>query len=527
MSQHVLEWQLIARARPGTVDTSALPMDTIANAGTMNSIYNFARRPTFEHRVLKWRKASQCPEGPNATCWCEPQKPGKCWERSERIEAVRHILKGGEDSVGHLEAIQRVYFNIGSCGEQCWLNHVPDLRAIDPAQRNYGQTPLDIGQCRRDCASFRAIEDRLENIADFFLAARPADLHVARGISRDELNTQLDREYGEGAVTLGRQVFARTCAGCHSSQNGPFDNVDFLAVDPNDKTLRLDFLSNERPVLATLVETYAGRALHSNHMPSRIWDQYAALDLRERPVDPALNEVMKGSGRGYYRPPSLLSVWAYAPFTHNNGIGPEVCGKPSSKELDFYSPPYVDANDKPLANSPPCEPYDPSVEGRYKLFKASMDELLNPGKRLRKVNLTDDDIIVDLTPNVTIGDLKAGLSIKLPKGFPAVMLNSLRFKDLIQDILLSQRDHAKLDLKYRDILDPARLRELKQGLDQLRVTLTRAHGKFTLDISQTQRDFIQKFYSNVLGRVENAGHRFGADLPDREKQALIAFLATL
>ena len=53
-------------------------------------------------------------------------------------------------------------------------------------------------------------------------------------------------------------------------------------------------------------------------------------------------EMMKGGGRGYYRPPSLLSVWAYAPFMHNNAIGPEVCGKPARAEIDFYSSPYVD-----------------------------------------------------------------------------------------------------------------------------------------------------------------------------------------
>ena len=131
MSQHLLEWQLIARARPGVVDTSALPMDTVSNPETMNTVVNFARRPTYDQRVLKWRKASQCPEGPQTTCWCEPQKPGKCWQRSERIEAVQNILKGGEDNIGAAEAIQRVYFNIGSCAEQCWLNHVPDLRAIE------------------------------------------------------------------------------------------------------------------------------------------------------------------------------------------------------------------------------------------------------------------------------------------------------------------------------------------------------------------------------------------------------------
>ena len=527
MSQHVLEWQLIARSRPGVVDTSALPMDTVANAGTMNTIVNFARRPTYDQRILKWRKASQCPAGPDTTCWCEPAKPGKCWQRGERVEAVQNILKGGEDSIGAVEAIQRVYFNIGSCAEQCWLNHVPDLRAIDSSQRNYGQTPFDIGQCRRDCASFRAIEDRLENVVDFFLTARPEELHVARGVSREALQSQLDQEFGQGSVALGRNVFARTCAGCHSSQSPPFDSTDFHVTDPKDPTLRLDFLSNERPVLASRVGTYAGRALHSNHMPTRVWAEYASIDLRERPVDPALREVMKGSGRGYYRPPTLLGVWAQAPFMHNNAIGPEICGKPSRAGDDFYSSPYVDENDRPLANPPPCVPFDPSVEGRYRLYKDSMQDLLNPARRLRKVTLTDQDIIVDVAPDFKLGDIQGGLSLMIPKGKPAVLINSLRYKDMLQDIVLLRRDPARFEAKYKDILTAGQFRELREKLGQLDLEIGRSRGHLTIDISEPQREFIQTYYSNALGRVENAGHRFGENLTDSEKRALIAFLATL
>jgi hypothetical protein len=527
MSKHLLEWQLIARARPGVVDTSALPMDTVSNPGTMNTIVNFARRPKFDMRVLKWRKASQCPEGPTATCWCEPAKSGKCWERNERIEAVQSILKGGEDSVGAAEAIQRVYFNIGSCAEQCWLNHVPDLRAIDPQQRNYGQTPFDIGQCRRDCASFRAIEDRLENVVDFFLTARPTDLHEARGISRAQLGAQLDQEFGAGAVALGRTVFATQCASCHSSQDSPSPQADFLAIDPNDPTLRLDFLSNERPIQISRVGTYAGRAMHSNHMPSRVWAQYASTTLHQRAPDPTLKEIMKGSGRGYYRPPTLLSVWTQAPFMHNNAIGPEVCGRPSNPGVDFYFSPYVDENDKPLANPPPCVPYNPSVEGRYRLYKDSMLALLNPNRRLRKVTLTDEDIVIDVAPDFQVGDIKGGLSIRLPKGKPAVLINSLRYKDMLQDIVLSRRDPGKFAAKYNDILTPDQFGELRGKLHDLDVEIRDKRGKFVIDISEPTRAFIQTYYSNVLGRVENAGHRFGENLSDREKRALIAFLATL
>ena len=247
MSPRRLEWQLIARARPGIVDTSALPMDLASNPGTMNAIINFAKRPVHEHRILKWRMAGACPaDADETTCWCEPGRQGKCWERSEQTEFVPNILKGGEDSVGVNEAIQRVYFNIGSCAEQCWMNHIPDLRAVDPTQRNYGQTPFDIGQCRRDCASFRAIEDRLTDVKAFFLSARPTDLWRARGHTDPrDLEIALDQEFFDGAVQQGHDVFARTCARCHSSQNGPYENVDFHAVD-SQRCLASDRLAGQR-----------------------------------------------------------------------------------------------------------------------------------------------------------------------------------------------------------------------------------------------------------------------------------------
>ena len=52
-------------------------------------------------------------------------------------ESVFHILKGGEDSVGDLLAVQRVYINIGSCSEQCWLNHPTDLYRLDRAAAQF------------------------------------------------------------------------------------------------------------------------------------------------------------------------------------------------------------------------------------------------------------------------------------------------------------------------------------------------------------------------------------------------------
>jgi mono/diheme cytochrome c family protein len=443
-------------------------------------------------------------------------------------ERVPNILKGGEDSVGFAEAVQRVYLNIGSCAEQCWMNHIPDMRSVDPRQRNYGQTPVDIGQCRRDCASFRAIEDRLGDMVAFLLTARPTDLWQARGLSGpEELDRQLEEEFGAGAVERGRQVFAGTCARCHSSQFEPYENLDFREVDANDPTLRIDWLSNGLPVAASRVGTNPGRALHSNHMPSRVWDEYAARDLAERPVDAELPEVLKGSGRGYYRPVSLLSVWAHAPLMHNNGIGPEICGKTADPELDFYESPYVDAAGRPLADPPACWPFDPSVEGRWKLFRTSIEVLLYPERRVPKMFLTAEDIIVDAAPDLSLAGIEAGFSLRVPKGTPAIMLSSLRYKDLIQDLVLIDADPERLAAKYAAILAPQQFEELSTGLAQLRGELVAAAARFELDITKEEVAFVQRYYSNVLDRLENGGHLFGTDLTDAEKQALIAYLATL
>jgi hypothetical protein len=108
-----------------------------------------------------------------------------------------------------------------------------------------------------------------------------------------------------------------------------------------------------------------------------------------------------------------------------------------------------------------------------------------------------------------------------------VMLNSLRYQDLLQDAVLAERDPAKLERKYETLMSPEQLGELKDGLGRIRDELLSVEGFKMLDITAVQSEFIQRYYSNVLERVENAGHRFGENLSEREKQALSAFVATL
>ena len=524
------EWQLFSHDRPGTVDTSAMPNDSVHNPGTMNAIINLARRPQFQEQVRKWRPVASCPpQSDSDACWCEPGKAGKCKERSLKTEEVFHILKGGEDSIGALEAIQRVYFNIGSCAETCWLNHLTDQRQIDPQQRNFGQTEFEIGQCRRDCPNFRAVEDRLPDVAAYFFSRRPTDLWQARGLQDShDLVAQLDQEFGQGAVARGRAVFAQSCALCHSSQPAPFDNRDFLAKD--EKGNRIDWLGNDQPTLATDVGTYRCRALHSNHMEGHVFGQYASEAYRARPSDPDDPDVT-GGGRGYYRNISLINVWAYAPFLHNNALGPEICGKPAAPAPDFYASPYVEKTADgyhrlPPEQAPKCWPYDPSVEGRYALYKASMEELLNPDSRVPKVTLTDEDVVIEFGLRSLGSHQIKAIKVRIPAGEPAGLLVSLDLKSFVDDLILARMKPEELvaRLAKRDKAhaaeDKAMLTRLARELPK---HLTDGNG---YRIARADANQILRRYGNCTADVENAGHTFGGSLPPQDKKALIAYLAT-
>lgn len=546
MATSTLEWQMFAHPRPGVTDTSAIPTDQVNNPGTINALINIAQRPLFAgEQITKWRKTNSCDKNASDdSCWCEPGRDGKCWQRSTRSDdttlgkpGVHHILKGGEDSIGALEAIQRVYFNIGSCSEQCWVNHLSDTRQLDPEQRNFGQTQFDIGQCRRDCPNFRAVEDRLGDILAFFLSneAHNVDLYAARnavrketnpnakGYTRADLIDDLDREFGKDAVTRGQKVFGENCSRCHSSLTeqaaGPFATRDAYAV--GDNGLRQDWLGNDQATPASEVGTNTCRALHSNHMVGHVWQQYASETLHTREVDPNLKEPHDG-GRGFYRNISLLNAWAHAPFMHNNAIGPELCGKPSNVENNFHRARVIDANGKLATNQPACTPYDPSVEGRFSLYKRSMMDLLYPSQRKPTETLTTQDIVFDLGPRSWDGSQEKALigdgTARIPAGVPVDFLGSLQYKTLIIDLFEAKRNVKELEAR----VGKERATQLVQLADRLK-----AQPMEFVRIVTENKDLIYAYYSNCTALVENSGHRFGEGLTDADKKALIAFLATL
>jgi len=546
MGKNSLEWQVFSHARPGTTDTSAVPTDQVNNPGTMNALINIKQRPTFSNEAVnKWRKVKACDSGESETaCWCEPGKSGKCWRKSLQSEVVHHILKGGEDSIGASEALQRVFINIGSCSEQCWVNHLTDLRQLDPQQRNFGQTPFDIGQCRRDCANFRAVEDRLPNVLDFVLSAEggTADLQRARETvtktknpgaryDRNDLTDDLEKEFGKGAVSRGRLVFSENCARCHSSipesVDGPFKNRDFLKV--SEKTgLRADWMGSDQATPVSEVGTFRCRALHSNHIAGHVWQEYASDTYRARAGDPNVREPGDG-GRGYYRNVSLLNAWAHAPFMHNNAMGPELCGGAANAQNDFYRPPYVDDKGAPLLNAPACWPYDPSVDGRFKLYKESMRQLLHPKERVSKITKLDQDIVLDIGPKIFDGqDEKKlfGLTITVPKGTNAGLLGNFQHKQFIVDLVLSKTQPQQLETKLTRSLGKEKAKEVAAQMREVADEILRDPAHLIKAVGK-RLPLVLDVYSSCTADVEDTGHRFGEDLPEPDKQALTAFLATL
>ena len=205
-------------------------------------------------------------------------------------------------------------------------------------------------------------------------------------------------------------------------------------------------------------------------MTGHIWEEYGSETLRARAPDPNIKEPHDG-GRGYYRNISLLSLWAHAPFMHNNAVGPELCGKPANQANDFYRSPYVDAQSKTLTadKAPACWPYDPSVDGRFKLYVASMEELLNPGKRVPKLSRFDQDVRIALGPAPgTASDEKQvfGFTLVLPAGTSVGGLASFQHKAFVNDVILAKLQARRAHRQTREAVRRDRRQTGGRGIER-------------------------------------------------------------
>ncbi len=368
-------FQLFHTYRPGTLDTSLISADNINNPRTMNAVYQLLPRLL---EAKRWGKETLAGGGVNNKQINDYLKEGPLAQLFQAPDTVwtPRVLKDGADSVGVMGALNRVYLNIGTFSEE-WLLHFNALVGGKPV------TPIEISVARNNSPYFVATEAQTFATAQFFL--KTTEPHLLKDAPGGEKYLTKDK----ALLNRGKIVFAENCARCHSSKLP----AEAKGLDPNgcagkdylgcwdkywawtqtdefrskmreivlaDDFLKDNYLSAEFRVPVTLLRTNACSPLATNGIGGNIWDNFTSQSYKDLPsvgeitwYHPVTGEPhqykMPAGGRGYTRPPSLVSVWSTAPFLLNNSVG--------TFEVD------------------------PSVDGRMKSFQASIEQMLWPEKR--------------------------------------------------------------------------------------------------------------------------------------------------
>ncbi len=422
MTPRDFRWHLGNRQPPGTSDTSRFATDHMHNPSNINAIFLLGHRPTAVERM---------------------------GDGSER--AVHHILKDGADSVGVAGASLRVYVNIGMCADQ-WLELHDPVRGLEP------QRPFRMAEAREKCADWRATEARMEAAEAFLKTIGPMRLADAPGGAR-----YLPEP--ESEVQQGARVFARECATCHSSKQPPTPLTDpalrrawFEDAAASPDFLTDNYLSDDRRYPVKELGTNVARAMATNAQKGQVWEEFSSETYKQLPAggeieglynplkpDKPLKLTIRSGG--YYRTPSLVSMWATAPYLHNNALGTYV--------------------------------KDPTVSGRMAAFEDAVEKLLWPEKRLGV-----QSIIVTSVPS-ELHIAGRDRPVQIPAGTPV---------DLIAGV------------------DPRRLPAI-------------ARTRLVLNLLSDERLYRNFIDNNVAPDfVLDRGHTFGAQLPDADKRALIAYL---
>ena len=254
-------YEMLATQPRGTSDTSRIATDHINNPNAINPIFLLAER---ERIAVPEKMAGGTLALPGV--------------KEEML--VPHILKDGADSIGVPGATIRVYVNIGMFSEY-WLTRHQRLIGLTK------QEPFEISYAREHSVFWRATEERLDNIRKFFERLQP--FHLANAPDGQAYITT-----DAAIMTRGKEVFAESCAACHSSKQPP-PNIDphsgegkawFRAAVMAPDFLENNFLSTDKRYPLTKIETNSARALATNAKAGHVWDNFSSLTYKElSPVD--------------------------------------------------------------------------------------------------------------------------------------------------------------------------------------------------------------------------------------------------
>lgn len=312
--------QVLYSQPPGTSDTSRVATDHIFNPGVMNSIAGLALRPKFVEKVDQRDNPDAFP--------CE-DGDGFCVD-------TFHVLKDGGDSSGVTGAALRVFLNVGACTDQ-----MLEATGHSYLKGEAPQSPVSRRQLREECSEYQALMGHVGPALSFLISSERHDIHDAEGFDScvSPVTGQPCLTEDDAVIHRGKEVFAETCATCHSSiQPEPGlsgeQRLAFFRDKVDDPAFWTEnFFSDDHRYPVTVLGTNASRAMATNALEGHVWEEYSSRDYKQSPAVPAIQlsiPFLPGSvtlvdapegGRGYYRTASLLNVWSSAPFFHNNGLG--------------------------------------------------------------------------------------------------------------------------------------------------------------------------------------------------------------
>ncbi|MDB5334651.1 MAG: hypothetical protein JWN70_270, partial [Planctomycetaceae bacterium] len=305
----------------------------------------------------------------------------------------------------------------------------------------------------------------------------------------------------------GKVAFADHCARCHSSkrpdslpENDEAQKKAWRELVLRDDFLKDNFLSDDDRHPSSELGTHIARTLSPNWDAGGGYGQMSSLgfklnqagteqvfdhDKDGKPI-PLYNpltgkhDIKFTAKKLFYRTPPLVSIWATAPYLHNNALG-------------TYTS-------------------DPSVAARVAAYQDGMTKMLWPERRLgvgSMVVTTQDSKLPDFISMLQkqmpeFADLP-GLDLDLinvPKGTPINLIMNMHARD-VKVVLQAYVDGVLLGQPKEKF---GELREKNHALGQKRLMEKLVEVNMCPDF------------------IEDRGHTYGRELSDDDKRALIEYV---
>jgi hypothetical protein len=415
-----LFYQFLKSQQPGTVDTSLVSTDHINNPNTITAIFDVRARLV---RSTLNPPEKQSPANLLSPIAVAPPLTVETNQAVTPRHTPR-VLLDGADSIGVFGALSRVYLNIGTFPEEWARAHNPIIGYVPQRpfplatlQKNsvYWQTsekyripylvaffsyasvktgesivaPMKLA----DAPGGAAIIEQEQPLAEPGRAVFLKNCAICHSSKQPEgFALSFSSDWRRAAVPRADQPASFTLPMSYQDwdefkQSGMYkEYVKRLLAMPEipkqengpDNFLTDNFLSTDIRVPVTLVGTNSARAVATNGMRGQVWDNFSSETYKNLPAVGAVhfynpfshkpldkwgnNDVYypPRGGPGYYRPASLISLWATGPYLHNNTLG-------------IYTA-------------------DPSVQGRLRAFDDGIDKLLWTAKRVASAEQPAGDL---------------------------------------------------------------------------------------------------------------------------------------